>query len=157
MRVYIASKYIAHKELNRKIYEELVRAKIPVFLPECINMDAIDLNRSYIVAEKCFAEIEKCNVILAVCPFGKSVSSELGYAIALRRALKQEKVIIALYLDFEKEAMLIPYVDIIDQNQIEYKSMYRIFKEIGSIIPPLFNLEWGNQECLLLFYIKTAI
>ena len=92
MRVYIASKYIAHKELNRKIYEELVRAKIPVFLPECINMDAIDLNRSYIVAEKCFAEIEKCNVILAVCPFGKSVSSELGYAIALRRALKQEKV-----------------------------------------------------------------
>ena len=44
MRVYIASKYIAHKELNRKIYEELVRAKIPVFLPECINMDAIDLN-----------------------------------------------------------------------------------------------------------------
>ena len=101
MRVYIASKYIAHKELNRKIYEELVRAKIPVFLPECINMDAIDLNRSYIVAEKCFAEIEKCNVILAVCPFGKSVSSELGYAIALRRALKQEKVIIALYLDFE--------------------------------------------------------
>ena len=111
MRVYIASKYIAHKELNRKIYEELVRAKIPVFLPECINMDAIDLNRSYIVAEKCFAEIEKCNVILAVCPFGKSVSSELGYAIALRRALKQEKVIIALYLDFETEAMLIPYVD----------------------------------------------
>ena len=62
-------------------------------------MDAIDLNRSYIVAEKCFAEIEKC------------ISSELGYAIALRRALKQEKVIIALYLDFEKEAMLIPYVD----------------------------------------------
>lgn len=29
----------------------------------------------------------------------------------MRRALKQEKVIIALYLDFEKEAMLIPYVD----------------------------------------------
>lgn len=31
MRVYIASKYIAHKELNRKIYEELVHAEIPAF------------------------------------------------------------------------------------------------------------------------------
>ena len=110
MRVYIASKYIAHKELNRKIYEELVHAEIPAFLPESINMDAIDSEKSLIVAESCFNEIEKCNIILAVCPFGKSVSSELGYAIALRRVLKQKKIIIALNLDFEKEAMLIPYV-----------------------------------------------
>ena len=54
MRVYIASKYIAHKELNRKIYEELVHAEIPAFLPESINMDAIDSEKSLIVAESCF-------------------------------------------------------------------------------------------------------
>ena len=62
MRVYIASKYIAHKELNRKIYEELVHAEIPAFLPESINMDAIDSEKSLIVAESCFNEIEKYNI-----------------------------------------------------------------------------------------------
>ena len=102
MRVYIASKYIAHKELNRKIYEELVHAEIPAFLPESINMDAI----------------------------GKSVSSELGYAIALRRVLKQKKIIIALNLDFEKEAMLIPYVDKAFEN---IRECIEYLKQLGTV------------------------
>ena len=65
----------------------------------------------YTVAEICYNEIEQCDVILAVCPFGKSVSSELGYAIALKRYAAQRKIIVGLNVDFESEAMLIPYID----------------------------------------------
>ena len=111
MRVYIASKYIDHKKINNQIYGELKNASIDAFLPESINIDALTKEEMYAVSEICYAEITKCDVILAVCPFGKSVSSELGYAIALKRTLPESKVIIALNMDFEHEAMLYPYVD----------------------------------------------
>lgn len=110
MRIYIASKYIQHKELNRLIYSKLKKAGFDAFLPESINIDAINVEESYQVAEKCFYEIERCNVILAVCPFGKSVASELGYAIALKKR-KHNKRIVSLKMDFKNEAMIAPYVD----------------------------------------------
>lgn len=111
MRVYIASKYIVHKDINNFIYQELKKNAIDAFLPESINNDALDKENMRFVSEKCFEEIERCDVILAVCPFGKSVSSELGYAIALKRRLQSHKYIVALHLDFGNEAMLSPYID----------------------------------------------
>lgn len=111
MKVYIASKYVDHKKVNNEIYYELTKASINAFLPESINISAITKDQMLEVADICYNEIEKCDIILAVCPFGKSVSSELGYAIALKRRLNQQKKIVALNLDFELEAMLYPYVD----------------------------------------------
>ena len=111
MKVYIASKYVDHKKVNNEIYYELTKASINAFLPESINISAITKDQMLEVADICYNEIEKGEIILAVCPFGKSVSSELGYAIALKRRLNQQKKIVALNLDFELEAMLYPYVD----------------------------------------------
>ena len=111
MRVYIASKYIDHKLQNNAIYNALKQASIDAFLPESINISALSKEEKYTVAEICYNEIEQCDVILAVCPFGKSVSSELGYAIALKRYAAQRKIIVGLNVDFESDAMLIPYID----------------------------------------------
>ena len=44
--------------------------------------------------------------------FGKSVSCEIGYAIALKKKYFPNKKIIALNIDFKEEAMLYPYIDI---------------------------------------------
>jgi len=82
MKVYIVSKYIEHKELNDNIYNALSKEGISAFLPKSINIDALNRQEMYAVAEICYDEIERCDVILIVCPFGKSVSSEFGYAIA---------------------------------------------------------------------------
>lgn len=111
MRVYIASKYITHKVLNRQIFNELTNAGIAAFLPETINIDAISDDEMFAVAEICYNEIEKCSVILAVCPFGRSVACELGYAIAIRKLQQKQIRIIALNPDIHNEAMIYPYID----------------------------------------------
>ena len=94
MRVYIASKYLAHESINNMIYKGLIDAGIEVFLPKSINIDAVTNEEMRLVGEKCFDGIDKCNIILAVEPFGKSVSSEIGYAICQKRNSIQKKWII---------------------------------------------------------------
>ena len=111
MRVYIASKYIEHRKLNREIYNILVKAGYEVFLPESINIDAISNEEMQQVAEICYDEIEKSDIILAVCPYGKSVASEVGYAIALKRLTYKNNKLIILNMDNLNEAMIDPYVN----------------------------------------------
>lgn len=111
MKIYIASKYIEHQELNNKIYAELTKAHFDAFLPEKINRSALTCDEMRLVAEICYSEIEQCDVMLVVCPFGKSVASELGYAIALKRTQHGNKKIVVLNPDFHLEAMICPYVD----------------------------------------------
>ena len=108
MRVYIASNYSEH---TNYIYDQLKRASIDAFWSERININTLSKEEKYIVAERCFSKINQCNIILVVCPFGKKVASELGYAIALKRYSAQKIIIVALNLDFQDEAMLYPYVD----------------------------------------------
>lgn len=117
MRVYIASKYLDHKDFNQEIYDTLIAEKVEAFLPKSINVDAITFDEMTYVAETCYEEIDKCDVILIVTPFGKSVSSEIGYAIALKR--KGEHKILILFNSktqedsiLKKEAMIEPYIDV---------------------------------------------
>lgn len=116
MKVYIASKYLDHKLLNRQIYHELVQANIDAFLPESINVNAISLDEMNAVARICFSEIDKCNIILIVCPFGKSVSCEIGYAIAKMGISTQKKHLILLNPEhadniLKSEAMIAPFIE----------------------------------------------
>ena len=90
MKVYIASKYIAHKKINNEIYQALKNNGIDAFLPETINNNATDKENMLLVSEKCFSEIEICDIILAVCPFGKSVSCEIGYCTKEKIFSQQE-------------------------------------------------------------------
>lgn len=125
-KVYIASRY-KRKEQNNQIHKRLLKENIDSFLPESIKIDGITDEQKQTVAEKCFSEIDKCNIILAVCPFGKSVSAELGYAICRKRDYGN-KIIIAYNMDFDDEAMLYPYVD-------------ESFYDLGDIINYIKTLE----------------
>ena len=52
MKVYIASKYIAHKKINNEIYQALKNNGIDAFLPETINNNATDKENMLLVSEK---------------------------------------------------------------------------------------------------------
>ena len=72
MKVYIASTY--KNKINNLIFNELKKESIDVFLPESININAISEEEKYKVSEIRYEEIERCDVILLMCTFGKSVS-----------------------------------------------------------------------------------
>lgn len=117
MKVYIASKYVKHAEVNNKIYDELKNVNIDAFLPKSINIDALSKEEMFTVAEICYDEIMQCDVILFVCPFGVSVSCEAGCAATIKRVIDPSKKIVVLGNDFDlerliySEAMIYPYVD----------------------------------------------
>lgn len=115
MRVYIASQYMKKEELNRKIYDELRDAGMDAFLPISIDIDATaecpEEQRK--VADICYDEIERCDVILAVWDFGRSVSAELGYAICMKTRLQENKKIIIFAAAGSNTIMDSPKMDII--------------------------------------------
>lgn len=116
MKVYIASKYLAHESINNKIYNALLEADIDAFLPKSINIDAVSAEEMLLVGEKCYDELDKCDVIIAVEPYGNSVSSEIGYALCQRRRLQKNKRIILFSNTLDNgvtksEAMITPFFD----------------------------------------------
>ena len=116
MKVYIASKYLAHESINNKIYNALLEADIDAFLPKSINIDAVSAEEMLLVGEKCYDELDKCDVIIAVEPYGNSVSSEIGYARCQRRRLQKNKRIILFSNTLDNgatksEAMITPFFD----------------------------------------------
>ena len=115
MEVYIASKYISHRILNEKLWQILNENGIECFLPQSMNIEAISEKQMKDVSEKCYNALDRCNVILIVSPFGQSVSSEIGYSIALQKRGKKKHIILYDYDDHEKqwkqEAMIAPYVE----------------------------------------------
>lgn len=129
-RVYIASKY-SRTRLNNQIYDRLKRENIDVFLPESINVEAKSDSEKREVAEQCYEEIDKCSIILAVCPFGKSVSAELGYAISQKR-MGYRKTIIMLNTDDYDEAMIDPYID---------KHIFDVKHDLNELVEYIKNLK----------------
>lgn len=111
MKIYIASRYIKNREINRKLYHTLCEAGYDVFLPECIDICAITIDEMLTVADICYKEIETSDIILVVGDYGKSVSSELGYSIAIKRLLGKQLRIIAYNSPNDDEAMIRPFVE----------------------------------------------
>ena len=50
-----------------------------------------------LIFHSCYNQIDRCAALIAVYPFGKSVSAEIGYAIA------KNKTLIALKPDYIKD------------------------------------------------------
>ncbi len=99
MKVYIASKYHKHKEINNEIYKSLRSSRIAAFLPETINMDAVSAEQKKFVSDKCYDAMDLCDVFLFVYPIGNDVSCEFGYAIHKKRAGKRVTIIAYNYFD----------------------------------------------------------
>jgi len=116
MKIYIASKYLEHSDINRKIYDILIRHGFDVFLPESINIEGKTENEMRSIADICYDAIDLSDIILLVSPFGQSVSAEIGYGIYKKRHQKNTKIVSFRYthanMEKEKsEAMIIPFYD----------------------------------------------
>lgn len=115
MKIYIASPYVRHAKINKDIYNALINIGYSVFLPESIGLDALTIREQFIVSEKCFYEIDKSDIIVAVYPFGLSVSCELGYAINYIKHQDHKRII--LFNTDKKneiintEAMIMPFIN----------------------------------------------
>lgn len=129
MKIYIASKYIEHKKINRELHNKILDLGIDVFLPESIDVNAITMKEMNYVSEICYEEINKSDVILIVCPFEHSVSSEIGFAISKKRENNKKKLIV-LNIGFKhnkwkREAMIAPYID------KEFGEIYELLKYLS--------------------------
>lgn len=119
MKVYIASQYKKKATINQKIYYSLLEENIDAFLPESINVDAVaeKTEEQRHVALICYNELKKCDVILCVWEFGKSVSAELGFAIQSKLESDESKKLILFDTKDEdinlikNEAMIWPFFD----------------------------------------------
>lgn len=116
MKIYIASRYLQNAEINQKIYSTLVKHGHDVFLPISIDINAKTDDEKLRVKQICYKELRESDLVIGVCDFGKSVSAELGYTVALKDFGNAIKLII-LYTsldDLQKvrsEAMIDPCVD----------------------------------------------
>jgi len=107
-------------EINEKLAQLLEKEGFEVFLPISINIDAVTSDEMQIVATHCYDEIDKCDIMLIVHPYGKSVSAEIGYAIAERRHKNNPRKLILYNNDVhdmetlkktQLEVMINPYID----------------------------------------------
>lgn len=125
MRVYIASKYIEHQEINWEIYEFLRENGIDAFLPISINIDAVTLSEMKQVADVCYEEIMHSDVLVAISPYGRSVSAEIASCITInnlvgRKMLNVKPIKIIAYKKPERdEAMILPFFDYIVNSKEE--------------------------------------
>ena len=116
VKIYIASKYIEHRILNRSLADFLLLNNFDPFLPAEINIDAVTKEEMQEVAEICYRKIAASDVMLVVTPFGISVSAEMGYAIAHNKITGKPRYIIGYGKPKQDEAMVIPYFDYIVED-----------------------------------------
>lgn len=123
MNIYIASSHIKGEKIVKYLKMKLDGINAKIFYPEGINISAHTLAEMQAVDNICTEEIRKSDILVAVYPFGISVSVEIGRF--LESAKKNKKLIIfdasekdsEQYKKLRTEAMLIPQV---------YKIVYSI-------------------------------
>lgn len=115
MKIYIASR-LKNEEINRNIFLSLDKIGVESFLPEKIGIIPKSSEEKRYVAETCYKQIEKCEVIIGVYYYGISVGAEIGAAIEMKRK-GFPKTILMLCQNCEdmkkiaSEAMVDPYID----------------------------------------------
>jgi len=106
--------------INEKLFSLLNGNGYNVFLPISLNIDATTEDAMQIVATRCYDEIDNCDAMLIVHPYGKSVSAEIGYAISERRHNHSGRKLILFNADksnidslikTQQEVMINPYID----------------------------------------------
>lgn len=123
MKAYIAYSYKTHPKIIEKIFWELQNVKIQSFFPESIELSAISLDEMKYVDKICCDKIRESNILVAVYPFGLSVSIEIGRFLELKNINKDENRMLIIFDTSPKdsdianklrsEAMIIPHVDAI--------------------------------------------
>ena len=131
MKIYIASKYIKHSQINKEIANLLSKNGYDVFLPESIDIYSITKEQMQEVGIRCYQEIECSDIMLVVSPYKRSVAAEIGYAIRKKPKKGHTTIILFRILNEEgdiedSEAMIAPFIDyyIDDYSKGDKESAY---------------------------------
>jgi len=114
-KIFIASSFTRFEAINSEIYNRLSKS-FNVFLSGNLDFTGLDMKS---IAEICYQNIDDSDYIVAIAPFGLSVSSELGYTIALNKNGHSKKIILFNHIFDEKlnnEDMFMPYIDFVSSN-----------------------------------------
>lgn len=131
MNIYIASSCIMGEKIVEDLKMKLSELDAKIFYPESINISAHTLAEMQTVNDICTKEIRKSDIVVAVYPFGISVSIEIGRFL---ESGKNNKKLIVLdtsendseqYKKLRTEAMLIPHI-------------YKIVDSIDELIEELY-------------------
>lgn len=116
MNVYIASSHIMGERIVKDLKVRLNELNVKIFYPESINISAYTSSEMQTVSDICADEIRKSDILVAVYPFGISVSVEIGRFL---ESSKNNKKLIVFdtseknsewYKKLRSEAMLIPHI-----------------------------------------------
>lgn len=114
MKIYVASSLTRQPHITQEIHEAIsAEIGLNVFLPHSLNI-AASMKDMEQIGDECFAEIEKREIIVAICPFGLSVAAELGFAIAQKKAGRQKYIILYQGKTQDctiQDSTLAPYID----------------------------------------------
>lgn len=135
MNAYIAYSYKTHPNIIKKIFWELQSSNINTFFPESIELSAISKDEMIYVDNICCQKIRESDILIAIYPFGLSVSIEIGRFLELKNNDRNQKRKLIIFDISEKEsdiakklrgeAMLIPHIDAI------VTSTYQLLKIIN--------------------------
>lgn len=133
MNAYIAYSYKTPPNIIKKIFWELQNSNINTFFPESIELNAISKDEMIYVDNICCNKIRESDILIAIYPFGLSVSIEIGRFLELKNYDKRRKLIIFDISEKESdiakklrgEAMLVPHIDDI------VTSIYQLLKIIN--------------------------
>lgn len=121
MYAYIAYSYKTHPNIIKKIFWELQNSNINTFFPESIELSAISKDEMIYVDNIWRNKIRESDILIAIYPFGLSVSIEIGRFLELRNNDRNQKRKLIIF-DISKkesdiakklrcEAMLTPHID----------------------------------------------
>lgn len=119
MKIYIASSYELGKETIQKLKSKLGGISyIDAFFPDSIDINADTLSGMKCISDICSEQIKECDMLVAIYPFGISVSIEVGRFLEQQNYIKKKKLIVfdttsvdsATYKKLRSEVMIMPYV-----------------------------------------------
>lgn len=124
MKVYIASSHNTSAKITQRLFFELQGASFEVFFPESIGVHALNAHEMERVDQICCEAIQNSDVLVAIYPFGLSVSVEIGRFLQLslneNRNIPRKIIVLntsrnntKVYRKLMSEAMIVPHVDII--------------------------------------------
>ena len=122
MNIYIASSHQIASEATKELYNRCKKnGVLKIFFPESLGTLSDSIENMRYIDEICCKQIRESDILVAIYPFGLSVSVEIGRFLE-RKNMSQnnKKLLIILDISAENskekeklktEAMIIPHID----------------------------------------------
>lgn len=107
------------KKMTQKLKQKLDEVGyMDVFFPDSIDISADTLSGMKRISDRCSEQIRKCDMLVAIYPFGISVSVEIGRFLEQQNHIKKKRLVIldttfvesATHKKLRSEVMVMPHI-----------------------------------------------